>query len=140
MTLRQKLIFAGVVALLAAALAPVAWSALGTGGYFYDGHCVGGNDCCVRIQGDGYLSYSPGHEVPEYRKFTLSRTADGWDVLGLPNSDMYWSPLEGENKVIGRLQFRVGALYESWGSSTNWTRLPRAFNVWRIWAAKLLKK
>ncbi len=99
-----------------------------------------GNDCYVRIQGDGYFSYSPGHEVPEYRKFTLRRTADGWDVMGLPHSDRYWSPLEGENKVIGRLRFRNGALYESWGSSTNWTRLPRAYNVWRIWLAKLLNK
>ena len=140
MTIRQKLIFAGVAALLAAALAPVAWSAFGTGGYFFNGRCVCGNDCYVRIQGDAYFSYSPGHEVPEYRKFTLRRTADGWDVLGLPHSDMYWSPLEGENKVIGHLRFRDGALYESWGSSTNWNRLPRAYNVWRIWAAKLLKK
>jgi hypothetical protein len=138
MTLRQKLILAGGVALLAAALASVARFALGTGGYFYSGRCVCGHDCYVHIQGDGYFSYSPGHEVPEYRKFKLRRTADGWDVMGLPHSDMYWSPLEGENRVVARLYFRDGALYESWG--TNWNRLPRVYNVWRIWAAKLLKK
>src|SRR5438105_1891600 len=73
-------------------------------------------------------------------EFTLRRTPDGWDVMGLPHSDMYWSPLEGENRVIGRLQFRDGALYESWGSSNNWIRRPRAYNAWQIWAAKLLKK
>ena len=140
MTLRRKLIFAGGVTLLVAALAPVAWSALGTGGYFYDGRCICGHDCYVRIQGDRYFSYSPGHGVPEHQKFTLRRSADGWDIMGLPHSDMYWSPLEGEDKVIGRIRYHGGALYESWGSSTNWSRLPRAYNVWRIWAAKLLKE
>jgi hypothetical protein len=140
MTIRQKLVFAGGGAAVAVVLAPVAWSALGTGGYFYDGRCACGHDCYVRIQGDGYFSYSPGHEVPEHRKFTLRRSADGWDVMGLPHSDMYWSPLEGEDKVIARLRYRDGALYESWGGSTNWNRLPRAYNVWRIWAAKLLRE
>jgi len=135
MTLRQKFIFAGATALLAAAMAPVAWLALGRGGYFYAGRCVCGHDCYVRIRGDRYFSYSPGHEVPEYRKFALRHTADGWDVMGLPHSDVNWSPLEGENKVIGRLHFRDGALYESWGGCTNWTRLPRAHDVWRVWAA-----
>lgn len=140
MTTRQKLVLAGVGAAVAIVLAPVAWSAFGTGGYFYDGRCACGHDCYVRIHGDGYFSYSPGHEVPEQRKFTLRRNADGWDILGLPHSDMYWSPLEGEDKVIARLRYRDGALYESLGSSTNWTRLPRAYNVWRIWLAKLLKE
>jgi len=140
MTHGQKLILSGGAAILAAALAPVVWSAHGTSGYFFNGRCACGNDCYMRIQGDGYFSYSPGHGVPEYRKFTLRRTADGWDVMGLPHSDMYWSPLEGEDKVIGRLHLHDGALYESWGSSTNWTRLPRAYNVWRVWVAKLLKK
>lgn len=140
MTLRQKLIFAGGIALLTTALAPVAWSTLGTAGYFCSGRCVCGYNCYVRIRGDGYFSYSPGHGVPEYRKFTLRRNADGWDIMGLPHSDMDWSPLVGENKVIGRIRFRGGALYESWGNSANWSRLPRAYNVWPIWAAKLLKE
>jgi hypothetical protein len=140
MRFRQKLIFAGAVALLAATLAPIAWSALGTRGYFYRGRCACGNDCYVRIQGDGYFSYSPGHEVPEHREFTLRRTADGLEVMGIPHSEMYWSPREGESEVIGHLRLRGGALYESWGNSTNWTRLPKAYNVWPIWMAKLLKE
>ena len=62
------------------------------------------------------------------------------EVLGLPHSDLYRSPLEGEDKVIARLRFRDGALYESWGDTTNWTRLPRVYNIWRVWSAKLLKE
>jgi hypothetical protein len=140
MTTRRKLVLASLGAAVIVFGAPVAWSALGTRGYFREGRCACGNDIFVRILGNGYFSYSPGHEVPEHRKFTVRRNSDGWDIMGLPHSDMYWSPLEGEDKVIGHLRFRGGALYESWGSSTNWMRLSRAYNVWGIWAAKLLKK
>jgi len=60
--------------------------------------------------------------------------------MGLPHSDMYWSPLEGEDRVIARLRIRDGALYESWGSSTNWTRRARVINPYRVWIAKLSDK
>ena len=140
MRTRQKVIIAALAVVLAVFVAPIAWSAFGTRGYFYDGRCVCGHDCFVRIQGDGYFKYSPGHGVPEHREFTLRPRDGGWEVLGLPHSDLYWSPLEGEDKVIARLRFRDGALYESWGSTTSWKRLPRAYNIWRIWVAKLLKE
>jgi hypothetical protein len=140
MSTRQKAVIVGLVAALAAFVAPIAWSAFGTHGYFYAGRCICGHDSFIRIQGDGYFKYSPGHGVPEQRAFTLRPRDGGWEALGLPHSDRYWSPLEGEDKVIGQLRLRDGALYESWGRSTNWDRFPRAYNIWRIWVAKLLKE
>ena len=140
MSTRRKLIVATFGAVLAVFLAPTAWSMFGTHGYFCEGRCVCGHEVFVRIKRDGYFSYSPGHEVPEHRDFTLRRTSDGRDVMGSPHSDWYWSPLEGENKVVARLRYRDGALYESRGGTTNWNRLPRAHNVWSIWVAKLTKE
>ena len=140
MTTPRKLVLVSLGAALIVFLAPVAWSAFGTHGYFCDGRCICGNDVFVRIRGDGYFNYSPGHGVPEHRAFTLRAQGDGWEVMGLPHSDLYSSPLEGENKVIARIRFHDGALYESWGSSGNWTRLPKVYNIWRVWWAKLLKQ
>jgi hypothetical protein len=110
MRTRQKLIIAGLGGALTVFVAPIAWSAFGTRGYFYAGRCICGHDSFVRIQGDGYFTYSPGHGVPEDRAFRLRPREHRWDVLGLPHSDMYWSPLEGEDRVIARLRFRDGAL------------------------------
>jgi hypothetical protein len=140
MTTRRKVIIAGLGAVLAVFLAPIAWSAFGTHGYFYDGRCVCGHDCFIRIEGDGYFKYSPGHGVPEHRAFSL-RPHDGeWELVGLASSDRFWSPLQGEEKVVARLRLRDGALYESWGGTTNWVRRPRVYNIWQVWAAKLLKE
>lgn len=143
MTTRRKWMIAVAVTMGAALVSPIIFtvlSAKGNGGYFVGGRCACGNDIFIRVEGDGYFKYSPGHGVPERRSFTVHWHNSEGDVMGLPHSDMYWSPLEGENKVIGRLRFHEGALFESWGSSTNWTRLPRVYNPYRIWIAKLLDK
>jgi len=140
MRTRGKLIITGFGALCAVFVAPIAWSAFGTNGYFYAGRCICGHDSFVRIQGDGYFKYSPGHGVAEDRAFTIRRRANGWDLLIPPHSAMFSSPLDGQDKVIAHLSFRDGALYESWGSSTNWERLPKAYNIWRIWVPKLLRE
>ena len=140
MTFRQQLVIGGFGAALIVFMAPFAWSAFGAHGYFYQGRCACGNDVFVRIQGDSYLKYSPGHGVPEHRAFALRAGPDGWDVMGLPQSDRYWSPLEGKDKVMAHLWLRDGALYESWGSSTNGVRLPRVYNIWKVWFAKLLRQ
>jgi len=140
MTTRRKLLLASLGAAVVVLGAPVAWSAFSTHAYFRAGRCVCGNDAFVRIQGDGYFKYSPGHRVPEHRAFTLRAQGDGWELMGHSHSDLYTSPLEGENKVIARIRLRDGALYESWGTSTNWTRLPRVHNIWRVWWARLLEQ
>jgi hypothetical protein len=140
MTTLRKLVLASLGAALIVLGAPVAWSAFGTHGYFYAGRCICGHDSFVRIHGDGYFKYSPGHGVPEERAFTLRPRDGGWDVMGVPHSDLYWSPSEGENRVIAHIRLRDNALYESWGSSDNWTRLPRVYNIWGVWWAKLLKQ
>jgi hypothetical protein len=54
--------------------------------------------------------------------------------------DLYSSPLEGEDKVVGHIRLHDGALYESWGGSANWSRLPRVYNTWRVWLAELLTR
>jgi hypothetical protein len=142
MSTRQKLILTGLGATFAVFVfvAPIVWSASGKQGYFYSGRCLCGHDSFVRIQGDGYFNYSPGHGVPETRSFSLRPRDDGWDLFGRPHSDAYWSPLEGEDKVIAHIRFHDGALFESWDNGAHWRRLPRAYNVWRIWVAKLLKQ
>lgn len=114
MSVCQKISFGMIAAIVAVVLIPVARSAPGTHGYFYQGRCACGHDCYVRIEGEDYLSYSPGHGVPEHRKFMLRRSGDGWDVNGLPHSDIYLSPLEGGDKVVGRIRYGDGALHESW--------------------------
>jgi hypothetical protein len=140
MRLRRKLIISVLGLAIALFLVPIIWSALCQPSYFCEGRCACGNDIFVRIQGDGYFRYSPGHGVPEHRAFRLRAREGGWEILGLSHSDLFWSPLEGEDKVIGRVHYQGNALYESWGGSANWMRLPRVYNVWRVWAAKLLKQ
>jgi len=136
----RKRLTVGIGVAVIVFVAPIVWFAAGSGAYFYEGRCLCGHDIFVRIQGDGYFTYSPGHGEPEHRDFTLRAKDGGWEVLGLPHSDLYWSPLEGEDKVIAHLRIRDGALFESWGSTTNWSRFPKAYNVWRIWAAKVVAK
>src|SRR3954466_9121760 len=112
-TLRKCTILGGVGGLVAL-MAPVVWSAFSAHSYFDSGRCLCGHDSFVRIVGDGYFSYSPGHGVPELQQFKIRRTTEGWEVPGLPHSDKYWSPLEGEDRVIAYLQLRSDGLYDSW--------------------------
>lgn len=143
MFVRSKLVLGSigtVIIVIIVILALVAWPASSARGYFYGGRCACGHEIFVRIVGDGLFNYSPGHGVPEHRSFNLRPQRDGWDIMSLPRSDRYWSSLEGENKVLGRVQFREGALWESWGSGTNWARLPRVHNVLRVWRPKLLRE
>ncbi len=140
MRIRGKILIVCVGALLIAAFAPLVWSARGTTGYFYDGRCACGHNCYVRIQGHAYLKYSPGHQVPEHRAFTLRPTADGWDLLGLPHSDTYWSPLEGEAKSSRTYDSVAETCTKHGGTALNQTRLTKVYNPWPIWAAKLLKQ
>ena len=124
-------------------MCPLVLTVLPTGGahvYYDDGRCVCGHDTFIRISSNGYFKYAPGHGVPERREFSVRPHGDEWEVLGLPHSAWSWSPLEGEDKVIARVRIRDGALYESWGSSTNWTRHARIHNPYRIWIAKLMEK
>ncbi len=72
MTLRQKLIFAGVVALPAAALAPVAWSALATSGYFYDGRCAAAMTAMCAFKG---MDTSATHRVTKCPNIESLRSA-----------------------------------------------------------------
>ena len=136
----QKWFFLGLGSACVVFVAPIVWSMSGSRGYFYEGRCFCGYDTFVRVQGDHYFKYSPGHGIPEHPAFTLRARDGGWDVLGLPHSDMYYSPLEGENKVIGHIRISEGVLYQSWDSSTNWQRHPRVYNVWRVWAAKFMDR
>ena len=140
MIIRRKFIITAVGTVIATIAVPVIWSAFGANAYFYDGRCICGHDSFVRIAGNGYFSYSPGHGVPEHQKFKIGKIADGWAVLGLPHSDKYWSPLEGEDKVIAYLRLGGGALYDSWDGGKNWDRHPRVYNVWRVWAAKVSER
>ncbi len=134
----------GAAAAIAALLAsPILFSALsggGTHGYFEAGRCLCGHDCFIHIRDDGYYQYSPGHGVPEHRSFAIRPHGGEWEILGLPHSEMFWSPLEGEDKVIARFQIRDGALFTAWGNSNNWTRHARVYNPYRIWIGKLKDK
>jgi hypothetical protein len=100
--------------------------------------CVCGHITLYRLTKDGIYSYSPGHGVPESLRFKIRAHDAQWDIMGLPHSDVYASPLDGENRVIGHLKVSNGSLYQSWGSSTNWARYPRVLNPYRVWYCKLV--
>jgi len=38
------------------------------------------------------------------------------------------------------VRIAVCALYQSLGGGISWQRLPRVYNVWLVWRAKLLKE
>jgi hypothetical protein len=59
----------GVV--LVSSIVFTAVAAGGTRGYFEGGRCVCGHDIFIRVEGNGYFKYSPGHGVPEHRSFTV---------------------------------------------------------------------
>ena len=122
---------------VAAFTAPV-WSTCTTHAYFYEGRCACGHNCYARIAGDGLFKYSPGHGVPEYRAFELRPRGGEWDIMGLPHSPFY-SPLEGPDKVIGRLKLQDGALCCNWSGGTAWIRFSRVYNPWPIFLAKVLE-
>lgn len=140
MCVRSKLVVSSIGAVVIVLVAVAAWPAFRLHGYFYQGRCGCGHDIFVRIQGDGLFRYSPGHGVPEYRAFRLRALSDGWDIMGVPHGGAYWSPSEGQTSVLGHIRFRDGALWESWGSSTNLMRLPRVRNILRVWWPKLLRE
>jgi hypothetical protein len=121
--------------------APVLWSAFSTHAYFCESATIGRFHSFTRIKGDGYFVYAPRHGIPEHRQFKIRRALDGWEVLGSRRFDD-WSPLEGEDGVVGylRLLHRGGALYSSWDAGKNWTRHPRLYNIWRVWAAKCAER
>lgn len=135
----QKLMIAAVATVMLALLAPTVFTVLtarGTSGYFHDGRCMCGHECFIRIEGDGYFQYSPGHGMPEQRVFALRSHNGEWEMLALRPRDDAWSPVE-EGKVVARLRFQGGALYKSWSGTTNWTRHARVYNKWPIWLAEL---
>jgi hypothetical protein len=139
MTTRRKVIVAAAGTLVVVFLTPIAWSAWGAHGYFDGGRCTCGNPIFIRIRDDGYFRYSPGHGVPEHRAFALRRRDGGWDVLGLRPPDGVWSPV-AEGEAVARMRLQDGALYESWDSTTNWTRRARVYNVWRVWIPEFLSQ
>ena len=143
MSATRKWTVVAIITLTILAFLPLVFKSVSTpgGGVYYEGgRCICGHDIFIRIQGDGYFHYSPGHGVPEYKAFTI-RSHDGeWEVLGLPHSDLYSSPLEGENRVIARLRIHEGALYESWDGGINWARHARVLNPYRVWIAKLSER
>jgi hypothetical protein len=138
MTIKQKLTFvtAGTaLALLFAILVAGAISFNGSGVYYERGRCSCGHPIFIRIAGDGYFSFSPGHGVAEHREYNLRRNNGGWDKLALPPPDGFESVIK-EGSIVGRVRLENGALYETWG--TNWVRCPRVYNNWRLHIAKLL--
>jgi hypothetical protein len=97
-----------------------------------------GDDIFIHIVGNRYFNYSPGHGVPERLSYNLRQRGDEWEMLALAPPPNAWAPIR-EGEVIARLKIRDGALYECW-SGANWTRIPRVYNPYRIWIAKLFKK
>jgi hypothetical protein len=139
MSTSRKIAIAAAGTLLVIFLAPIAWSAFGTRGYFDGGRCTCGNPIFNRIGDDGYFSYSPGHGVPEHRTFAARRNDTGWDLLELPAPGGFASVI-AEGSVVARVRLEGSALYESWGSQTNWTRHSRVYDVWRVWIPELLSR
>ena len=139
MSTRLKLFLSTITVVLVILVAPIVWSAFRADGYFEAGRCTCGNDIYIHITGDSYLTYSPGHGVPEHCSFALRRKEKEWEILALAPPDGYTSPMK-EGEVVGRLRFQNRDLYFSGVHTTNWTRHERVYNVWDIWIAQLLKE
>lgn len=130
MTAARKLMIAASAIALGALLAPIAFTALsarGIHGYFEDGRCACGYDKYVRIEGDDYFGYAPGHGYPPHLVFKLRPDKGEYEMLALGDrSDgKYLSFGPAEGSVVGRLRLQDGALWEQWAGKTNWTRHAR---------------
>jgi hypothetical protein len=136
----QKLIFVSVGAALVVLVAPVAWSAFGTHGIFVAVVVLVAMMCSCGFSATATSSIHPVTACQSIGPSQFAPVGDEWEVMGLPLSDLYSSPLEGQGRVVARIRFRDGALYESWGGTTNWTYLPKVHNIWRVWWEKLLKQ
>jgi len=142
--MKRKLGFLAVALAVAAFLLPIAFLAVSASspqGYFDGGRCACGHRIYIHVVRDGYFSYSPGHGVPEHRDFTLRSAEGGWDVIRLPEPDTTGMFMHmAATGVVAKLQFRDGAIYESWSGTNNWQRHNRIYNPWPIWISKLLAR
>jgi hypothetical protein len=125
MTTAQKISIATLGTALLVFLAPLAWSASSTRGYFEDGRCMCGYNVYIPIKGDGYFRYSPGHGHQEGRLWTLRKRDGFWEALG------------DNGSVVARLSFQNGELREAFSGSNFWSHHARVYNLWPIWIAKL---
>lgn len=72
------------------------------------------------LKDGGYCHYCPGHGTRE-QVFTVRPKNGGWNVYR-------------KDENISELRSQHGALYQCWKGQTNWSRHPRIYNVWSVWA------
>jgi hypothetical protein len=142
MTTTSKLLLAATGFAAAVVLLPVALAVLSprsTACYFDGGRCACGHRIYLRLAGEGYYDYSPGHGVQEYRKFTLRPNTNGWDVIRVndPRYDEVYSQL-APTGLVAQAWIDKGELCERWGTSSRVLRYSRIYDPWPIWWAKLL--
>jgi len=144
MTATSKLLLAAASLATVVFLLPVALAVLsphGTACYFDGGRCACGHRIYLRLVGDGFYDYSPGHGVPEYRKFTLRPNTNGWDVIRVndPRYDEVYSQLSPTG-VVAQAWIDKGELCERWSTSSRVLHYARIYNPWPIWLGKLLRQ
>jgi|ERR1043166_1349180 hypothetical protein len=137
MSARAKLLGGVVAAVLAAVLSVTLYATTDARAYYIQGRCVCGHNGYVRIVGTDYLSYSPGHGMPEHLSFIARPRGDGWDLIRPPvPPGQYWEPFT--NSTVTRVRIHDGGLYVDDGTHTN--RLPKVLNPWPIWIAGVFKR
>ncbi len=100
-------------------LAPIAYSAIGTHGYFLGERCTCGFQSYYRIKENALWTYSPGHG--ETRVLYTLQAHDGvWDAVR-------------DGKVVLQLKLARGAILKKTPQRSEWQSHPRVLNVWRVW-------
>ena len=99
----------------------------GLHGYFYAGHCACGYAEFTYVREDGLYSYNPQHRYTK-RTYTLRSNESGWDLVRTNGTVAYQLRIQND-EVFTSPRFMT---------KTNWYRMERVYNIWRVWVPRVL--
>ena len=134
--LRKHLLFYPLL-LAVIFLAPIIWSSFGLNGYFLEGRCICGYNIYAYFHDGELWTCCPGHGSNEPR-YAVQTSGDGWvlgEIVSPRDTNQYYFSVHSvtNGEFAGRLRLQNGDLYQSSTHNTNWSRLPRLWNIWAFW-------
>jgi hypothetical protein len=128
--IKWLLITASVVAITI--FVPIVFTTLtsrGTSGYFYAGECACGYANFNYMEGDGFYSYNPRHKDTR-RSFTLRPRDASWELVKTNGAVFSLLRIDGDEVYYN--------LSPTFPRNTNWYRMKRVYNIWRVWIPRVL--